>query len=440
MSLPVVQRWRALLQQLDSSAPLRDMRLYIKPRLSSTDQVVRTLRANPAACKKCLLIGARGGGKSTELRAIREVLRKDNFLLAEVDLDESRIHAASVSAFDLLYISSLALLKLVPDEQERRQHFEELADRYAGGNTDLKRGLGDWHAALEGVSGFATVAATAAAATGLAAGAVPAVGAIAAMAGKGLRLLPNKQVVQEDSHEGRSLQEAAARVASTVRRHHGGRPLCVLVDGLEKMNGEAAERFKEVFVETGLLANTAWAAVMAAPPCTLAEANGVHTHGIKTFPVYGFGPDNLDQLEKILELRFKEAGLDPHHDIIPEGIKKVVRRSGGLPRHALAMMETAAELAFDDQSPILSEKQIDWGIRELGRELGQGLTREHWLALVNVWKVGMLSGNKATTLFANNMILVYPPETEESTRSRFVVHPLLVKDVERVAEEESNRE
>ena len=63
------------------------------------------------------MVGARGGGKSSELRAISRALT-GKARPVEVDLDERGVNAASVSAFDILYISALALLRLVPEEAE----------------------------------------------------------------------------------------------------------------------------------------------------------------------------------------------------------------------------------------------------------------------------------------------------------------------------------
>jgi hypothetical protein len=429
MSLPVHQTWRMLLQELDPNSPPRDMRLYVKPRHSSTDKVVRDLRANPTAFNKFLLVGARGGGKSTELRAIRDELRKDDFLLAEVDLDRSGIQAASVSAYDLLYLSGLALLKFIPDEEERQGHFEQLAERYAAGDKEVKRSLGTLEAALAGTAQFATVAAAAATATGLAPGVVPALGSLATLGGTGVRLLGSKNFVAESSPLGRNLQDITDRIARAARGHHGGRPLCVLIDGLEKMNGEASERFRQVFVDTRLLINPEWAAVIAAPPCTLAQTYSVHEFGVRTYPVYGFGPDSLDQLVRLLKLRFKLAGLDPGRAVIDGGLDKIATRSGGLPRHAIAILQVAVSRASNEGTNYLSWEQIDTGIYEKSLELALGLTDKHMEILAEVRRRSGLPGDLAASLFSDGRILVHPP-AEGRTRPQSVVHPLLLREVE----------
>jgi type II secretory pathway predicted ATPase ExeA len=428
------QRWRTFLQELQPNAPLRDMRLYIKPRYSSTDEVVRSLVANPSACRKFLLVGARGGGKSTELRAIRDSLSLAGFLLAEVDLDQSGIRAGSVSAYDLLYISALALLKLLPESQEaeRKTLFQSLARTYAGSDAKQTEGLGDWRTALEGIAGFATAAAGAAQAADLLTGGVPVVSATATLAAHGLRLLESKQeVVAESSPRGRSMQEVTTQIARAVRLHHKGQQLCVLIDGLEKMNGESAERFDQIFVQTRLLADTDWAAVIAAPPCTFTDTSSVEAQGFKTRPVYGFGPDHLDQLRTLLERRFLQAELDPNKHVDAESLQLVVEKSGGLPRHAIAMIEGAAERAFMEGTDKLSKAQVEQGIRDFAQELGRGLADEHLRALVNVSKRGRISVGKGASLFADGRILVYPPKGD-SPLPHFVVHPLLRQTVEQL--------
>jgi len=249
------------------------MTLYVKPRHSCTDEVVRKLLADPSANRKFLLVGAKGCGKSTELRRISLLLR-GKVALAEIDLDRSGVLASTVSAYDLLYISSLALLKLLPPE-DAEKFFDELATRYAGGDTEARKGLGKLSEALAGVADFAKSATDAATALSLVTGIVPAGGMVAATLSLGLRLLSRpSEVVSETSPRGRSLEESAEKIASAVQQRMQ-LPICVLIDGLEKMSGEAGERIRQVFERTRLLADTQWSAVIAVPPCALAETSNM---------------------------------------------------------------------------------------------------------------------------------------------------------------------
>lgn len=163
-------RWRYLLKHLQWDRPplLADMdRLYVRPPRSSADQIVRKLKANPTGMQKFLLVGARGGGKSTELREVARRLG-GHTAIASIDLDASGVSALAVSAFDLLYLSGLALLRLLPEEQ-REKLYKTLIAAYGGNKKEsLARSARE---ALAGLMPFADAASRLAVATDLFTGA-----------------------------------------------------------------------------------------------------------------------------------------------------------------------------------------------------------------------------------------------------------------------------
>jgi hypothetical protein len=404
------------------------MKLYVKPGHGCRDEVVRDFLADPAACPKFLLVGARGGGKSTELRAISLAL-KGKATLFEIDLDRSGVTASTVSAYDLLYISALALLRRLSAE-EAEPLYQELSLRYAGGDKEAQKGLGDLSTALGGVATFAGAATALATTAGLVTGAAPMLGAAATAVSQGLRLLGKPSgVVAESSPQGRSLQEITERIARVVRTKEENLPICVLIDGLEKMNGEAGERFRQVFEQTRLLADTRWAAVVAAPPSTLTETSSVDGRGYYTKPVWGFGPDDSDLLRELLARRFQDAGIDLEREVVAEGLRQMADRSGGLPRHAIMIAREAVIRAMAENAPMLTQRHIDEGVRSVAHSLGRGLTAEHIQILQSVARTGRLpKSERAATLFADGRILAYPP-LPTSAITRFAVHPLLQADV-----------
>jgi energy-coupling factor transporter ATP-binding protein EcfA2 len=428
VSVPLEQRWRSLLRELRPEFPPPDMRLYVKPGHGCADEVVRDFLADPTACPKFLLVGPKGGGKSTELRAISAAL-KGKAGLVEIDLDRSGVTPSAISAYDLLYISALALLGRLGRE-DATPLFQELSLRYAGGDREAQQGLGDLSTALGGVATFAGAATALATTVGLATGVAPVAGATAALASQGLRLLGRTfGVVAESSPQGRSLQEIAERIARTVRDKENNLPICVLIDGLEKMNGEALERFRQVFEQTRLLADTRWAAVIAAPPSTLTETSSVDGRGFYTKPVWGFGPDHLPSLRELLARRFQDANFDPEREVVQNGLLLIAEKSGGLPRHAIMIARAAAIRAMDEKSPTLTQKHIDAGINDVAQSLGRGLTAEHIQILQIVAKTARLpKGERAGSLYADGRILAYPP-VPPSAIPRFVVHPLLHLDI-----------
>ena len=432
MSLQPAERWTGLLNELHEDKPPANMdALYVRPSRSCADSIVQEFLAQPAACPKFLLVGARGGGKSTELHAIGRKLN-GRATLVGIDLDRSGVRAASVSAYDLLYISALALLQYVP-ETDREPLYGELAKRYADKQTkeEAKSELGNLSTALGGIATFATAAVAVATGTDLTSGVVPVVAELAKAGSSGLRLLSNPSgVVAETSPRGRQLQESCEQVALAVRKANKARPLCVLIDGLEKMNGEANERFEQVFSQTRLMADTRWAAVIAAPPCTLTETNSVDGRGFITKTVWGFGPDDLDALELLLKRRFIDAGFDPEREVEEQGLARIAKASGGLPRHAILIARNAVLRAHESNSLKLTNEHITQGIRAVAEVLGRGLTLEHLRILRVVYQKKKLPGeDRAATLFADGRILAYPPDGDIPL-GRWAVHPLLRAAVE----------
>lgn len=421
-----VVRWRALLQQFRPEVPPTDMSLYVRPALSCAEEIERDLVLDHTACMKFLLVGSRGGGKSTELRAISGLLRK-NFTLAEIDLDQSGVTASTVSAYDLQYIAALALLKHLPPSDAARL-FNDLAIVYAG--REHRSELGELSAALDGLAGFTGTLAGAAAASGLMAGAAPVLtGAAAATSATGiaLRLVTGSGVVAETSPRGRKIQKISNEIVAAVRSATS-RPICVLIDGLEKINGESGDRFREVFEQTRLLADARWSAVIAAPPCTLSETNCVDGRGFSTRPVWGFGPGDLSHVKDLIRRRFALAQVGDM-DINDLGLTKIAKASGGLPRHAVMATRGAILAAAGDDAENLGEKHVDAGISALADSLGRGLNAAHIEQLGAVMSSGLLPGSHdAATLFADGRILASAPKPP-SRMPVFHVHPLLRDDV-----------
>jgi hypothetical protein len=402
------------------------MKLYVKPGTSCAEDVAKNFLADTSAFPKYLLVGARGGGKSTELRAVKMGLA-GKAICAEVDLDRSNVNASAVTAYDLLYVSALALLRHLPTEQSKPL-YEQLASTYAG--QSHKKELGSFSEALSGLAGFADTAVKVAASVPVFTDASPtltAAGAGMGMVATGLRLLQSPGVIAETSPKGRSLQEICVKIAHAVRTKSSELPLCVLIDGLEKINGEASERFRQVFEQTRLVADTPWAAVIAAPPCTLTQTSSIDGRGFITKPVWGFGPDDLKNLETVLTRRFQDCDLDPAKTIVAGGLTRIVEASGGLPRYAVMITREAVVQALE--ASMLEENHISAGISAVAASLGRGLNADHLHILSRVADTERLPGDEgAATLFADGRILAYAPRPPSSL-PRFVVHPLLLPDV-----------
>lgn len=432
--------WRALLQQLRSKQPASQDQ-YVPPVRGCVEEVVTLLTADPASREKVLLVGARGGGKSSELRAVARALEtRGGALLATVDLDASGVHAPNVTAFDLLYLSALGVLQGMATEQARPL-LDRLNSAYAGEQApELQNNLGK-------LSGFALAGAGLAAAGGayaklqgididapaaLAGGALSTLGS-ALGTGGGLVLRDRSPaVVGETSTMGRALIEACIEIAR-ARRRASADPLYLLVDGLEKMNGEANERFRQIFEQTRLVADAPWATIIAAPPCTLTETNAVMAVGYCPVTVWGFGPDDRNGLLRLVKQRFRGAGVDPAEAAAPGVIEHIVDSSGSLPRHTVDIVWNAVLEALRRGAGQLTMEDAERALQKYGEMLATGLTREDLAILADVHRTGLLPGRpRAAVLFADNRILSYPPAP--GTRLPiWAVHPLLAPDVEKIA-------
>lgn len=401
------------------------MRLYVPPARSSADEICKAFRADPTARHKFLLVGARGGGKSTELRAVARGLGS-HATLVTIDLDASGVSSTAVSAFDLLYIAGVALLARVP-EGERADLFGELARAYAGEERDKLGGVQD---ALGGLASFASATEAMTKALDLASGGI--MSTALDVLDKGFRLLGASRdpaVVAETSPKGRSLQTACRTIARKVRAAQS-LPICVLIDGLEKMNGEAGERFKQVFCYTRLLADAEWSFAIAAPPSTLTETNSAAAVGYRTVPVWGFGPEDEASLVTLLERRFQGAGFDDVDRVIDRALlETLAEASGGMPRHAIQMTHHAVEAALLASAARIEPAHVEEGIRRVGESLALGLTSGDFEVLQRVARRNLLpEGERAARLFADGRILAHAPAPGHR-RPRFSVHPVLLPDV-----------
>ncbi|MFH1463101.1 MAG: hypothetical protein ABIO70_01820 [Pseudomonadota bacterium] len=429
MSVPFPERWVALKSLLDADRPPLDPGLYVRPRRSCADDVAAELLGSPGVSPKFLLVGPRGGGKSTELRRIWQQVR-EHLLVAAIDLDRSGVNAGSVGAVDLCYLGGVVFLGRLSDEQLKESLFTRLKRTYAEDNRESAGALGSLAEALEGLAGFGAAASAASLAMGGVAGAGMVVSGGLGLLSRGIRLLSGRKgAVPETSPLGASMQGVLGDIAHAVRTEHGHRALCLFVDGLEKMNGEAGERFKELFQRTRLLSNAPWSAVFAAPPCTLTETFSVDGQGWSERVVWGFGPDDLEALARLLEIRFRTAEVNAPDHLGADTFQRWSEMSGGMPRHAVEMAHRAAELARRAGDSQLSAAMVEEVITWKGQALGRGLDQGHIDVLRAVLERGLLpKDERASTLFADGRILALPPDGTLRVQ-RFAVHPLLQEDV-----------
>ncbi|HND29009.1 MAG TPA: hypothetical protein PLA94_03385, partial [Myxococcota bacterium] len=261
---------------------------------------------------------------------------------------------------------------------------------------------------------------------------VPTGGLLAVATGQAIRSLIRlasqpQNLVSETSSQGRKLILIIEEITQILRETEK-KPICLLVDGLEKMNGASAERLAAVFQYTRLLADLPIASVYAAPPCTLTVTNSVESVGWKAQPVWGFGEQGVPSLVDVLQRRFRAAGMDPNQTVDVKLLEEIAQQSGGMPRHAVEICFYAAEHARRRDADTMEPADVKAAIDQRGQELGRGLTEEDIRILKVVLEKGSLpASDDAARLFTDGRILATRPGGSARDRiQRFRVHPLLV--------------
>lgn len=420
---------------VDPSAPLRELyrladetrppapALYVRGKRSVVADLVAEVLLAPGLNTKHLLYGATGSGKSTQLRDVAAGLARA-MTIVDVDFDRSGITVSGISAFDLAYVIGVKALAHL-DQQRATPLFDELAEAYAEGDEADASALGRLDQALPGIAGFgdAVLAVAKEAGMTLLPGTAVVSGVKAAM--NLLRLRTKKAgLVVETSPRGRRVQAVLEKIFAAVRAAYGGRPIAVLVDGLEKVNGGAGRWMRETFEYTRLLTDTSVTMVAATPSCPFSETNAALAAGWSPQVVYGFAPDDLDTLAEALSLRVRAAGIDP----VPTGFGLICHRlasdAGGHPRHAMLMLRSTVMNALKAGRDTVVGDDVDGAVQKLREQLAMGLIESHYVALRKVEKTHRLPDDDvATSLFGDGRILVHPPTPMGP--HRFHVHPLL---------------
>lgn len=414
---------RILYQLADENRPPAE-HLRVRGKRSVVEDVVAEILVAPGMNTKHLLFGATGTGKSTQLRDIAKGLGRD-MTVVDVDFDRSGVSVSGISAFDLIYVIGLRALTHLSREAAVPL-FTKLAEAYSEGDDAGASSLGRLDEALPGVAGFGdAVLAVAKEAGAVLLPAVAVVSSVKAVMNV-LRLRTKKAgLVVQTSPQGRQLQEAVEAIFDAVRKAHGGRPIAVLIDGLEKVNGEAAEWMRQTFEKTRLLTDTSVTMVAATPPCPFSETNSAVATGWAPQVIYGFAPDDLPALSQAMRLRIQAADIDPVSTGLNAVIERLAADAGGHPRHAILMLRASVMNALKAGRNEVLPADVDAAVQKLREQLAMGLTEDHHDILRRVAKTHRLPYEQlAFSLFSDGRLLVHPPSG--TAPHQFHVHPLLL--------------
>lgn len=418
--MTTVEQLRALYTLADGFRAPPDPRLYVATRRAIADDLVAEIQVAPQLASKHLIYGARGSGKSSQIHHVYRGLASS---MTVVDIDLDRSGSATFTAIDLVYIVGLASLRHLTDVEVARSLHEELARAYTIGNEAERTALGRLDEALPGVVGFGEAVVTGATALAL----VTPPAAVAVAVAKGamnlLRLrTKSPALVTETSAHGRALQRALENVFTAVRAAHGGRPIVVLLDGLERINGAAIQWMRDTFANTRLLTDTSVTIVVATPPCPFAATT--NQPGWSPRIAYGFAPDDLPTLAEALRRRVEYAGIDPMTDGFDSACERLAIASGGHPRHAMELLRSISRTVLKHGRTNVTGDDIEDCLQTLREELAVGLTVEGWQTLRGIGQHRELPGTDiAANLFTTERILVHP--ASRTAPHSFHVHPLL---------------
>lgn len=229
--------------------------------------------------------------------------------------------------------------------------------------------------------------------------------------------------MRDDSVSGMAMLKAAGKAVNLLRGKDGP-PICLLIDGLERLNGESAQRFREVFHETRLLAAAPWASVVAGPPCTLSVAAAAEPQGWETRDLSGLGQGS-DGVCRMLERRI---GFDGEAGVPFEkgAVEHAAEYSGGIPRHGVEIVADAIDRAWANAAPRVLLEHVKEACVLRANKLVKGLSEEHVRVLRRVHEDARVipSGDQFATLFFRGAILLRAG-SESGAEDRYEVHPLI---------------
>ncbi len=405
--------------------------IYVEPVESAAENIRRRIEALGPGEQHWLIIGGRGCGKSTEIRRLNRLLSGSGSVQSfVVDLDAARVNAADVTAFDLCYLIGLSLVGSL-DGREREAAYRKLSAVYFGKDATpaLEQQLGALGRFAEGAG---TVGSIVVGSAGGAPVAAAGLGLAAAAAGLLLRDRGKREVVHENSPAANAMLAAITEIHASARQKVG-QPFVALVDGLEKMNGEAAERFRDVFERTLLLPKLPFAFVIAAPPSSMTKVTTLPDLGYQPVEVWSF-TGRPGAIGEMIKKRIRAAGLDAE-EVLPEPLcRQVVAWCGGHARTAMYLMREAIPEMIVAGRSSLAAADLDKAHRVVGRRLNSALTGADARLLAGVRDSGMMActteadEDRASRLFESSQILAVPP-SPPSTRTLFRVHPLVESEL-----------
>jgi len=439
---------------LDALDPWRTLRtdeiddLYVeRPDAPLAEMMSDLLRGGESA--RCVLSGARGSGKTTELIRLARQLGSDRCVVY-ANLGEALPEdAGTLSVLALLGAALLRALETwtSPDGEDTPATATATARRQALGSALQRFGLGvDALASLiEAVAPLVWLAwpgATTASAMPYAIAsaktaqvlrrAISRVQELLRRDGLGGRLPHGKE------DDARAVVEAVNGILAALAKA-AGRPPLLIAEGLDKL--ATAESVKLALADAHLLLDLETALVLSGPTRIQADIRlhelrargGFRYHALPNVPVRIHGAegatDNADGVNLLVELyRKRMAQLGDQARRFPdELVAEAAKLSSGITRDFLALLEAVGQQALQDGRDVAQPGDLDAAARA-ARIIRQGYLREHHYALL--WRIlekgSLPSMPDADMLLYENYVVCY-----RNGDLWYEPHALLLADVVR---------
>ncbi len=344
--------------------PLSDvgLRLWYVPRSRSPRGRMRTLLEKETEAQRILFVGHRGSGKSTELNKLAEEL-EPSFHTIEMNLID--ITGRTTPEYDdlMLAMSTRVTRYCIEKKLIRRPLGEALGERW--------QDLLDWWQQLAGSAQLPTVATE------------------ENLSVKLNTILGQLELGVKQSSQTRDrvklrlnqqMPELIERLNWVIEQaESGGRPLLIIVEGLDKVDLESANN---IFRDHSPTITTPRAAMVFTFPLALRHSDHFNTIRL-SFPEVFYLPnicprkvdasedqDGLAALRRLVLARIEERL------IMPEALELILRNNGGVPVWLVALIRGAILYALERGGDRIAIGDAENAVRDLLRETLPPLSRE----------------------------------------------------------------
>lgn len=378
--------------------------------------LMRELLASRAYPLKAIVTGHRGSGKSWALAHLAlnpEVA--DRFLVVWLDVERSA-DIFNVNHVEILFLMGVAAFKAAQDLgfQPERKYVEALVDSLT---TLVREETRDERFGIDLGEVLKSIIAIGLGATAVGAGPVgAAVAGAAALFGRLFTLGLSSETVRRIEVRPR-IAEILVRLNDLIDhiRQTAGRPLLLMVDGLDKIELEQA---RTVFAESRILQEPACSIIYTAPILLYYSpdlASARQLFATYEFPnVRLFHRQNREQrdeqgyefLREVVRTRLRKLELDPDERIEPAALDELVAMSGGVVRELIHLVHDAALVAQVNGEARIGETVARKAIYRLRRQYSAALSLPYLEELKQVHETGRPTGTEICDKLLQNLYIL----------------------------------